>query len=238
MARTAQHRRDVASFYDLARIHDVYELRIARDKPKVVRNQQQRRLPLVGNSHDKVKHVALRRHVERSRRLVGDEQVRRLRKRHRYHHALLLSAGQLARIPAHRSGRKPNRLKQPLHRIGAILPACRIFITPHALLNLSAYAQDGIEALHRILEHVGDARRTDDAAAYLRTLNKTTYCKRSQRLAAAGFADKRDTPVLRDVEGHVADRHGHPTLHAEGDPQIPDLEQRAFHSAGAPHPIS
>ena len=47
------------------------------------------------SSRDQVEDLLLDRHVERRRRLVGDQQLRLARDRHRDHHALLLAARQL-----------------------------------------------------------------------------------------------------------------------------------------------
>ena len=45
-----------------------------------------------------VEDLRLRRHVERGRRLVGDQQVRVADQRHRDHHALPHAAGELVRV--------------------------------------------------------------------------------------------------------------------------------------------
>ena len=85
-------------FDDLARIHDVDVLGVAGDKAEVVRDEERRHLPLVRDAADEVEDIALRRDIERRRRLVGDEKLRLLGERHGDHHALLLAAGKFARI--------------------------------------------------------------------------------------------------------------------------------------------
>ena len=56
------------------------------------------RAGFVLDSLDELENLRLDRHVERGRRLVGDEQLRPARQRHRDHHALAHAAGELVRI--------------------------------------------------------------------------------------------------------------------------------------------
>ena len=70
-----------------------------------------------------VEDLRLDRHVERRRRLVGDQEVGLGGERHRDHHALLLSAGQLERIVVDAPlGLGNADALQPLDRLGLAPP--------------------------------------------------------------------------------------------------------------------
>ena len=57
--------------------------------------------------------LRLHHHVERGRRLVGDEQARLARERHRDQHALALAAGELVRVVVARGAAgQPDELEQ------------------------------------------------------------------------------------------------------------------------------
>ena len=61
-------------------------------------------------------HLRLHHHVERGRRLVGDQEARVARERHRDHHPLALPAGELVRVvvgPARRGARPARAARRP-----------------------------------------------------------------------------------------------------------------------------
>ena len=68
------------------------------DHAQVVRDQQQRHAALGDQVGDQVEDLALDRHVQRRRRLVGDQQVGPAGQRHGDRHALALAARELVRI--------------------------------------------------------------------------------------------------------------------------------------------
>ena len=70
----------------------------ARDDAEVVRDQHDGHLPLLGEAVEQVDHARLGGHVESGRRLVGDQQLRIRRERHRDHHALAHPARELVRV--------------------------------------------------------------------------------------------------------------------------------------------
>ena len=72
--------------------------------------------------------IRLDRHVERRRRLVGDEQLRVARERHRDHHPLAHPAGELVRILVDASRGRPGCGRAPSSSIARA--ACRPALTP------------------------------------------------------------------------------------------------------------
>ena len=78
--------------------------------------------------------LRLDRHVERGRRLVGDQQARRARQRHRDHHALAHAAGELVRVGAHalarragcRRARSSSTARSSAARLGDVRSCARI----------------------------------------------------------------------------------------------------------------
>ena len=68
------------------------------DDPEVVADDEQRHALLVLELREQLEDLGLHGHVERGRRLVGDEQVGVERERHRDHHTLAHAAGELVRI--------------------------------------------------------------------------------------------------------------------------------------------
>ena len=75
------------------------------DDAEVVRDQQDRHAEPLAQLAQQLEDLRLDRHVERGRRLVGDQQLRVARERHRDHHALAHAAGQLVRVVVARAGR-------------------------------------------------------------------------------------------------------------------------------------
>ena len=74
--------------------------RLARlgDDREVVGDEDDADLELLAERHQQLQDLVLDRHVERSRRLVAEDQLRLERERDRDHHPLLHPAGELVRI--------------------------------------------------------------------------------------------------------------------------------------------
>ena len=68
------------------------------DDAEVVRDQDDRRAEPLAELAQEVEDPRLDRHVERGRRLVGDQDLRIARERHRDHHPLAHPAGELVRV--------------------------------------------------------------------------------------------------------------------------------------------
>ena len=84
--------------HDLAGVHDDHVVDHLGDHAEVVGDQHQRGARPLLDRLEQLQDLRLDRHVERGRRLVGDQQLRLARERHPDHHALAHAAGQLVRV--------------------------------------------------------------------------------------------------------------------------------------------
>ena len=108
-------------------------------------------------AREQLEDLALHRHVERRGRLVGDQQLRLARERHRDHHALLLPAGELVRIraePALRLG-QAHLGEQALGLLQRGAPR-QTQVPDQRLADLLADGEHRVQRRHRLLEHAGD----------------------------------------------------------------------------------
>jgi hypothetical protein len=88
VAHGAKQRPGLRRFDDRAGVHDEHTVRPRRDDAEIVRDEDDRHLEVAAKCIDEVEDLRLDRHVERGRRLVGDQQLRAAGERHRDHHAL------------------------------------------------------------------------------------------------------------------------------------------------------
>src|SRR5262249_45610677 len=98
------------------------------------------------------------------RRLVGDQQLRVARQRHRYHYALAHAARKLVRIVAHAALRVWNP-HQPEH-VHRLLPRCpppEFLMRPDGFGNLLADGVNRVERGHRLLKDDADFAGPDTA---------------------------------------------------------------------------
>ena len=86
---------------DLARVHHRDVVGAAGDDAEVVGDEHHRHEALALLRLQQVEDLGLHGHVERGRRLVGEEQLRAAGERDRDHHALAHAARQLVRVLAH-----------------------------------------------------------------------------------------------------------------------------------------
>ena len=99
--------------------------------------------------------LRLHHHVERGRRLVGEQHARVARERHRDRRALAHAAGELVREAARALGADADELEQlAAARVGG--PALRLLVQLHRLDDLVADALHRVERVHRALEHHRD----------------------------------------------------------------------------------
>ena len=87
-----------AGLNHLARVHHGDAVGDARDHAEVVRNEDDGGVDLVLQLHQQIHDLRLNRHIQRRRRLVGDQQLRVAAQRHGDHRALAHAAGKLVRI--------------------------------------------------------------------------------------------------------------------------------------------
>ena len=189
--------------------------------------------------------LRLDRHVERGRRLVGDDQLGIAGERDRDHDALAHAARELVRILLEALGigdaDEAQQLdRAPLRRgeIGAAMLLDR-------LGDLPADGQHRIERRHRLLEHHADvaapnfthlrvpelhevAAVEEDLSAHDppgRVRDEAQDRQRADRLARPAFADDRNGLAGIDGIGDAVDRPHESGAGAELGVQIPDLEE-------------
>ena len=100
MFRPAEDVFERPALHHLAAVHDDYFLGNVGDDTEVVGDQQHRHAEFVPKVDHQPQNLRLDRHVERGRRLVGDQQRGTADQRHRNHRPLAQSAGQLERVTA------------------------------------------------------------------------------------------------------------------------------------------
>ena len=115
--------------------------------------------------------LRLDRHVERGRRLVGDQQLRVARERHRDHHALAHAARELVRVVVERAARprgcrraRASRSRAPQRLLAARRPGA----ARTASAICSPTGEDRVQRGHRLLEDHRDLVAADLLAARAR----------------------------------------------------------------------
>ncbi len=150
-------------------VHDHDPVGDVRHHAEVVRDQDDRRPELVAHVGEQVEDAGLDRHVERGRRLVGDQHLRLAGERDRDHDALTHAAGELVRIgvePLLRRGdvHQPQQLDRPVAR----LTARQAEALRQHLADLRADREHRVERGERFLEDVGHVVRAHAAQLSLR----------------------------------------------------------------------
>ena len=100
MLRLVEERVDVAQLDDAPRVHDDDAVGELGDQAEVVGDEDDRRVRLALGGLDHLHDLGLDRHVERRRRLVGDEHRRRVGDGHGDHPALPHATRELVRVLA------------------------------------------------------------------------------------------------------------------------------------------
>ena len=150
----------------LGRVHDDDLVGDLGDDAEVVRDHDDRAPELLLELVHQRQDLRLRRHVERGRRLVGDQQVGVVDERHRDHHALAHAARELVRVvvDAPLGARDADRLEQlDRTRAGGLLR--HVAVEEDRLLELLADRVDRVQRRHRILEDHRDVVAADLRAA-------------------------------------------------------------------------
>ena len=197
---------------------------------------------------EQLQDLRLHRHVERGRRLVGDEQVGLVGERHGDHHALALAAGELVRIGAEPALRVADADLRRAARASAARaaaspsPWCSFRISPICRSMVCSGLSEVIgswKIMRDVVAAHACAAPCSLAASRSLPLNRISpvgcaaggigqelqHRQRRDRLARAGLADQRHRLALGDVEGDALDRHGVAAALAEGDAEILDGEE-------------
>ena len=133
-------------FEDFPRIHQRHPVGHLLHHRQIVRNQDERHGLFAQQRLQQLEHLRLQRHVERRRRLVGNDDLGLRGKRHGDHDALLLSAGKFVR---ERSEPLPCSIDsdplKPGLRLGERLRLRQAAVEPHRFAELIADRHHGIE---------------------------------------------------------------------------------------------
>ena len=235
-----QRARRVAGLHHLAAAQDGDAVRHLGHHGEVVRDQEQSHAALRDEIAQEVEDLRLQHHVERRRRLVGDQQFWLQRAGDGDDDALALAAGQFVRIARQREFcRGQADAVEHFARTLFGIRATGFGVPAYAFGHLFADGLDRIERRHRLLEHHADivaAQRAHlvlgcredvdaverDAPGGARGMRqKPHHRQRGHRLARAGFADQPHDLAGRDGKLHVfEDRRV-----ADGQRQVVDFQQ-------------
>src|SRR5690606_35064648 len=137
---------------DLALAHDRDAVADLQQQRKVVSDEDHREAELFTQLRDLAKDLALDEDIQCRRRLVHHHQLRAKRQRHRDHHALAHTAGELM-------GERADALRSDLHdleqldRLGPTLPSVEFWpMDLEYVLQLPADCGNRVQRVHRTLE--------------------------------------------------------------------------------------
>ena len=152
---------DVVGLDDAPAVHDDHALRHLGHDPHVVGDEDHGHAVLLLQGADQAEDLRLDGHVERGRRLVGDQDLRAAGERHGDHDPLAHAARQLVRVLVDPFGgvRDARDLEQ-LERLAGRLRARDVFVGEDRLLELVADREERVERGHRLLK---DHRQVDPA---------------------------------------------------------------------------
>ena len=202
---------------------------------------------------DQPQDLRLRRHVERCRRLVRNQEARVEDQGHRDHRALPLAAGQLVR----KRGDDALRLGQldlgkqgedPLAPLG---PAHLRGVDDQHLLDLAAHGHQRVEGRHRLLEDHGELFAPQHATLLARQGQQIVPAEQDrsgrgvhprlgqqphhracgQGFARSALADDADDLAIRHCRRQVFDRVHPVRAGGQGDVQTADIQQGRGHAS-------
>ena len=235
--------------HEHARVHHVDALAHAGDDAEVVRDHDQRRVLLGDELTQQVEDLRLDRHVERGRRLVGDQELRLAGERHRDHRALAHAARELVRVVAGAAAfalGMPTRSRSSAARSFASRLA-HVEVRLERLADLAPDREHRVQARHRVLEDhrdlpaadvpqllVGELRSgRDPRKSALPAVDATrpgripSSASDGDALAAAGLADDPERLAGRDVERDPVDGVDRPARGPELDTEVLDRQESA-----------
>jgi hypothetical protein len=185
---------------NLGRIHDDHVVGCLGDDSEIVRDHDDRAPEVILEALHQVEDLRLRRHVERRRRLVRDQEVGIVDQCHGDHHALAHAARELVRIvvdPRLRL-RDPDCL-QELERAGLRDPHGHVTVQLDGLDQLLPDRVHGVQRRHRVLEDHRHLVAAD--LAQLAGLGPDQVLALPQRLAAR----HRGPPGVQPHDGETGD---------------------------------
>ena len=115
MQRRAKELSDGRHLHDPTQIHHRHAPADGTDHAQIMRNEEVGEPVLLLQLLEELLNLRTHRHIERSDRLIEDEQSRLEREGSGNRHALTFAAGEFPRIPCGIRRRQPHLIQQPLH---------------------------------------------------------------------------------------------------------------------------
>ena len=221
VARLVEDRAHRPSLDDAGGVHHDHVVRGLRDDAEVVRDHDHGGAEIVLDPLEQGEDLRLRRHVERRRRLVGDDQIGVVDQRHRDHHALAHAARELVRVvvdPALGAG-DPDGLQQ-LEGAGVRLFARHVVVQHHRLRQLASDLVHRVQRRHGVLEDHRDLVAANRAQTARRGLQEILAAE--QHLARRG----RELRVVEPHHGEARDALSRPRLAYDAE-HLPRLDLEA-----------
>ncbi len=230
--------------HELTGVHDADPVADLGDHSEIVRDVEDGRVELSLEVGHEVKHHRLRRHVQRGRRLIHDEQCGVGHQRHGDHAALEHPARELMRVTAHdRLGVGHGDLGQHLGDPAQRLRFVHAEVLTSHLRELSTDDYRRVEGAEGALVHDADARAPEGSKLSLRQFEELDPVEAhaavgdaavlrqvadrahgESGLARPGLADEAEALVLVHTERYVAHCVQHAQLGLVVDAQSLDLE--------------
>ena len=225
---------------DSAGVHDDDVVGDLGDDAEVVGDHDDRRVELLLELQHQVQDLRLRRHVERGRGLVGDQEVGLVDQRHRDHHALPHPTRELVRIVVDSlvgAGDSDclKQLERPLTSFGPR----DVAVEQHGLVELLADRVHRVQRRHRILEDHRDVVASQVAQLAAAHLEEVVALEEGlaardraslvvqphdrearDALAAAGLAHDPERLPLLDLERDPVNCFDDTVVRAEARPQV------------------
>ena len=238
-----------SAFHNLAAPHDVGAVGKPANDAEIVRDEHDRHAEPFLEIGKEFEDLGLHRHVERRRRLVGDQHVRIVGERHRDHHPLALASGHLMRDRNRTARRARECATSSSSSIARALALC-LAHPPCARERQSDLVADPVERIkgrHRLLKNhrqlraaiivqlVG--RQADDfvAAILHRALRPAIGGEEAHHrhhglaFAGTGFAHDSDGFASCHVEVDALDGVENTIAGAEADVEVADCENGLGH---------
>ena len=159
---------DRAGFHRAALVHHQHPIGDIGDHAHIVGDENHPHLHLLLQHFDELQDLRLNRHVQRRRRLVGNQHRRTAGERHGNHHALAHAAGKLMRV-ATQNGLRLRNAHQLQHPSGLAerFIAAQPLMQADGLGDLFPDRENRVQGGHRLLEDHRNIRPAH--ALHLRT---------------------------------------------------------------------
>ena len=218
VSRPLEHRVERGLLHHLTRVHHHDAVADVGDHAEVVGDEHDRHARVALQGAEQVEDLRLDRDVERSGRLVGDEQLRVVCERHRDHRPLPHPTRERVRVVLDTALRvRDADTVEHLHGARGGLGPAHLLVGAHRLRDLVADRERRVQARHRLLEDHRHLRAAERSPLGPADGGEVV-------LAEAEHARPHSPGALRDQAHHRERRHALPTSalahEAEGLPPV------------------